>query len=177
MDAGPPDVKCPDNLKPFKASADGGLEADEIAHDSLRVRLISATEVPPRKGVDNSWTIQFMDHDGAPLDDVEIAAACTRMPPPHTHGTPPLGVDGGPGVIALDKPGQFELAFLNFIMDGVWQVQLVTNRTGAASADDMDASVEAEPEAKADEYTYCDAMARNHPGTELSIFHVCVLRK
>jgi hypothetical protein len=172
-DTGPPDVKCPDDLPQFTASPDGGIEADEVTHHSLRVRLISANENPPRKGVDNTWTIQLMDREGAPLDDVEIAAACTRMPPPHTHGTPPLGKDGGPGVIPLVKPGQFQLSFLNFIMDGVWQVQLVTNRTGAGSdAGDTDASVEPATQ----EFTYCDKMHR-HPGSELSVFHVCVLRK
>jgi hypothetical protein len=173
MDASPPDVKCPDNLPPFTASPDGGIEADEIKHHSLRVRLISANQDPPIKSVDNTWTIQFMDRDGAPLDDVEIAAACTRMPPPHTHGTPPLGEDGGQGVIPLEQPGQFKLAFLNFIMDGVWQVQLATNRTGAGSdAGEKDASVEA----PAQEYTFCDDSHR-HPASELSVFHVCVLRK
>lgn len=168
-DAGSPDVKCPDNLPTFTATPESGLEADEVTHQSLRVRVISANQIPPLKGTDNTWTIQFMDRDGAPIDDVEVAAACTRMPPPHTHGTPPLK-----GVTRLDKPGQFELGFLDFIMDGVWQIQLVTNRTGEAdqNADDSDASVEAAPQ----EFTYCDKM-RRHPGTELSIFHVCVLPK
>jgi hypothetical protein len=169
-DASPADVKCPDTLPDFTATPESGLEADEVTHHSLRVRVTSANQIPPLKGTDNTWTIQFMDRDGAPLDDVEVAAACTRMPPPHTHGTPPLN-----GVKALDQPGQFQLGFLNFIMDGVWQVQLVTNRTGRESngqADGGDASVEAAPQM----FTYCDKMKR-HPGSELSVFHVCVLAK
>lgn len=168
---GLPEIKCPDNLPPFTATSDDGLEADEIAHHTLRVRVTSADPVQPKKNAENNWKIQFMDDDGAPLDGVEIAYACAFMPPPHNHGTAPLN-----GVHALEKPGHFELDYLNFTMRGPWQLQLAVNRTNEPdtndAGDDMDASTEpAEPATPV--YTDCDR-SRRFPGTEKAVFHFCV---
>jgi hypothetical protein len=163
----PADVKCPDNFPEFTATMDGGLEADQVTHESLRVRVTSANEIPPRKGAENDWTVQFMDRDAKPLDDVELVAVCTHMPPPHNHYSHQLGE-----LTPQKQPGSFAIGFLNFTMEGVWEVQLLTNRAGAANAgaDDADASVEAAPQ----EFTFCDK-PKKHPGSELSTFRVCVL--
>jgi hypothetical protein len=166
VDAGPLDIKCPDDLPAFTATRDTGLEADAVTHHSLRVRVIHAAPARPERKVDSDWTIQFMDPKGDPIDDVEIASVCMRMPPPHSHFSAPLDP-----TTKLTDPGQFGLNTMHFNMRGVWEIQIVTNRNGASrdAADDMDASTEAEPE----EFTYCD-MGHDHPGTEMAKFHVCV---
>jgi hypothetical protein len=168
VDAGPtplPDIKCPDDIPAFTATPQSGLEA-KVTHETLRVRLTSAAPVHPTKNAVNNWTVQFMDRDGAVLGDVEIAAACAHMPPPHNHGTAPLK-----GTKPLSDPGQFELDYLNFIMRGPWQLQLAINRTGAkaGNADDSDGGAEVAPT----EYTDCDTQ-KKHPGSEKAVFYFCV---
>ena len=138
-----------------------------VKHGTLRARLIKASPVHPTKKAVNNWTVQFMDEHGAPLEDVEVAAACAYMPV-HQHGTGPLN-----GTKMLSEPGQFELDYLNFIMRGPWEVQLVLNRA-APAASDMDASTKHDPGAAMPmEFTGCDRDHR-HPGTEYAVFPVCV---
>ena len=66
-DVGPPDVKCPDDLPPFTASPDCGIEADDVKHHSLRVRLISANGLDLslfQFDTDQSFAVFLLNADG-----------------------------------------------------------------------------------------------------------------
>lgn len=113
------EVRCPDDIPEFFAGPTTGIEAIG-ENGEVMARLIGADRVPPRKFL-NTWTVELMDADGSPLQDVEIVKACAFMPV-HGHGLPPLK-----GIKALEEPGRFDLTQLNFTMRGPWEVQLAVS--------------------------------------------------
>jgi hypothetical protein len=114
------DVPCPAETPTFEpglsASGDKGLTA----------KLVSADPENPHK-YENAWVLDFVDAQGAPLEDIEIDEAETFMPV-HRHG-------GGltPVPTKLSEPGRVRVEKLNFTMAGPWEVILNVSSAKAGS--------------------------------------------
>lgn len=114
------DVPCPPETPMFEpglsASGDKGLTA----------KLVSAAPENPHK-YENEWVLDFVDAQGAPLEDIEIDEAETYMPV-HRHG-------GGltPEPTKLSEPGRVQIEKLNFTMAGPWEVILNVSSAKAGS--------------------------------------------
>jgi hypothetical protein len=119
----------------------------------IQVRVIDADNVPAVKYY-NTWTVQFLDAQGKPLDDIAIDKVCAYMPV-HGHGTPPTMITQ-----QTDK-STFELKNLNLTMPGPWQIQFALSSPSAATG-------------PANQFVNvaCDKM-HMHGGSELILFPVC----
>jgi hypothetical protein len=121
-------------------------------HKLIQARVIAADHQPPERYY-NTWTVQFLDDKGEPLDDVKVENACAYMPL-HLHGNPPRKVT------PQDDPDKVELNDLNLFMPGAWEIQLAVTSPSAASG-------------PAKDYTNCDAKTQRGPGSELIVLTVC----
>jgi hypothetical protein len=103
---------CPETTPSFAL----GMQA-KGREGHITAALIEASNAPPLRFL-NDWTVELRDASGAPLTDARIRSARPFMP---VHGH-----DGNvqPSVRALAMPGRFAIDSLNFIMRGVWEVQL-----------------------------------------------------
>jgi hypothetical protein len=91
-----------------------GMEV-QGASGLFKVKLVSMSAVPPANGT-NSWEIQVLDAQGAPVDGATLTAK--PFMPAHGHGsstTPTITAKGG---------GQYTVDALVFSMPGVWQTTL-----------------------------------------------------
>ena len=78
--------------------------------------FVSANPAPPIKG-DNTWTLEFEDLAGEPVEGLTIVAV--PMMPDHGHGTP-VNAE----VTVMPTPGQYELSPVNLFMTGYWEITL-----------------------------------------------------
>jgi hypothetical protein len=119
VDGSFPETPCPEETPEFRIDLEASGE-----EGAIDARLVDADYLPPRKG-HNDWEVEFVDSDGAALDDVELVKALPFMP---VHGH-----DGNhePKVEALDEPGRFAVDELNLWMTGPWQVQLTVSSESA----------------------------------------------
>lgn len=119
----------------------------------IQVRVIDADNVPAVKYY-NTWTVQFLDAQGKPLEDVTVDKICAYMPV-HGHGTPPTMITQ-----QTDK-STFEVMNLNLLMPGPWEIQFALSSPSAASG-------------PANKFVSdkCDKM-HMHGGSELVLFPVC----
>jgi hypothetical protein len=120
----------------------------------IQVRVLDADNVPPVRYY-NTWTVQFLDPQGKPLDDVVINKVCAYMPV-HGHGAPPEMIT------QQEDASTFELKHLNLSMPGPWEIQFALSSPSAANG-------------PADQFVddkTCDRM-HTHGGSELVLFRVC----
>jgi hypothetical protein len=119
----------------------------------IQVRVLDADNVPPTKYY-NTWTVQFLDAQGKPLDDVTIDKVCAYMPV-HMHGSPPTKIT------QQSDASMFELENLNLSMPGPWEIQFAISSPNAATG-------------PANKFVSdkCDR-TRMHGGNELILFPVC----
>jgi len=108
------DVSCPAGV-PVSGI---GLETPSQTK-TITARVLDATPKTAAR-FDNSWTVQFLDAQGAPLNDVTINNACAWMYV-HQHGGPPMAVT------QLSDPSTFELKALNLFMRGPWSIELAVS--------------------------------------------------
>jgi hypothetical protein len=92
-----------------------GLLADAEGDTDVAVRLMHASNVPPRKGF-NTWDIELQSADGERLDDYQVTWICSFMPA-HNH-------PAGPDLMAGAEAGQFTIDRLNLGMNGGWEIPL-----------------------------------------------------
>jgi hypothetical protein len=119
----------------------------------IQVRVVDADNLPAAKYY-NTWTVQFLDAQGKPLDDVTVDKICAYMPV-HMHGTPPTEVTQ-----QTDK-SMFEVKDINLTMPGPWQIQFALSSPSAATG-------------TANKFVSdrCDTN-HMHGGSELVLFPVC----
>lgn len=114
-------VPCPASTPEFVL----GLEATgKDGH--VTARLLDADWIPPRKGT-NDWSVEFLDADGMPVEDMEITKAESFMPVHNHDGRYP------PTITALDDPGTFQLDNINLHMGGPWEVRFTVDSESAGS--------------------------------------------
>jgi hypothetical protein len=94
---------------------------------SFTVRLLTIAPEPPRQKMDNDWTIELVDADGAALEGATIVAADSWMPV-HQHGGRKR-----PTIMPLAQSGQFKLDNIDFRMLGPWQVRVDVKTTADAT--------------------------------------------
>jgi hypothetical protein len=101
---------CPESTPPF---ALGMQTAGELGR--ITGTLIDASNAPPLRYL-NDWTVEFVDGEGQPIEDVSIRRARPFMP---VHGH-----DGNvqPSV-RQERPGRFTVDGLNLNMRGPWEIQ------------------------------------------------------
>ncbi|MFO0635044.1 MAG: FixH family protein [Nannocystaceae bacterium] len=86
-----------------------------------RARFVDAQPAPPARG-DNTWLLDIVDHDGAPMTGLELTV--DPYMPDHAHGTAiRCEVDE-------QAPGRYALSPINLFMPGLWQVTIAV-RDGA----------------------------------------------
>jgi hypothetical protein len=116
------EVPCPEDTPEFAI----GMEA--VGEEgAITGRLLDADPAPPRK-FENDWSVEFVDADGEPLEDVEVVRAWPFMP---VHGH-----DGfyDPDVSALEEPGRYRVDRINMWMRGPWEVHFML--TSESAGDD-----------------------------------------
>jgi hypothetical protein len=116
---------CPESTPVFEL----GMSS---AGDEGRITAVlrDASAVPPVRYF-NDWALEFVDADGAPLEDVEVLRARAYMRVHNHFGTPDPTV-----VQREDEPAVFDFTRINLFMRGPWEVQL-TLRSEAAGEDDV----------------------------------------
>lgn len=80
------------------------------------VAILDAIPAPPSRG-DNTWTVQVIDADATPRDDLAIVVDPFMRD--HGHGST-IRCDVEPG----DAPGTYVLTPVNMFMPGLWDVTL-----------------------------------------------------
>lgn len=116
-------VPCPEDLPEFAT----GLRA--MGEDQrVQAELVDAQYVPPRK-YRNDWTVAFLDANGEPLDDVEVAEVEPFMPTHNHDGRYPSVWE------MLDEPGQFQVDDINLWMTGPWEVRFRVSSDSAGGDD------------------------------------------
>jgi hypothetical protein len=147
-------VPCPADTPEFAAGPAGiGLEALGVKQ-AAQVRVIDAMPRAPER-YENDWSVAFLDAQGAPLADAQVASACAFMP---VHGH----FEAARMITPLMEPGTFQLKALNLSMVGPWEVHLTINSPTVAGT--------------ADQFTKCDTQRRT-PGAELIVLRTCVKEK
>jgi hypothetical protein len=98
------------------------------ADGKLSVRLLEGDPAPPAKG-ENTWTIQVSDAGGAPVTGATLMVS-SWMP---DHGHPGAGT---PLVTELGMDGRYEIAGIDLIMPGLWEVTILVT-TAAGDSDSV----------------------------------------
>lgn len=88
----------------------------KIGENGLKIALLEATPSPPAKD-DNTWRIQVLGDDDAPLAGMTVTA--TPFMPDHGHGTPINA-----GVTELSVTGEYEATPVNLWMPGLWETTI-----------------------------------------------------
>lgn len=106
-----------------------GMTVEGMA-GTLRAELVAASDLPATKGF-NTWTVEFTDADGAPLDDLELELeGFLGWMPAHAHDT------NHDAVIESLGDGQFEISEINLHMDGAWELTF-SPTSASLGTDDM----------------------------------------
>ena len=84
-------------------------------------KLMSSTPAPPARG-DNSWQIDLVDGNGAPIAGAKVAV--TPFMPDHNHGT------SIKAQVTETSGGHYEVAPVNLWMPGLWQVTVTATPVG-----------------------------------------------
>jgi hypothetical protein len=134
---------CPGGGGPDAGDQDGGESDDggaycpagspmvhfesEAVSDNGKVtaRLVDTKPAPPQRYY-NDWTVDFLDADGKPLDDMQITKVRSYMPV-HQHGVV------SQKIVKLSEPGRFEVQDIDLFMRGPWEVQF--SLTSASTGD------------------------------------------
>lgn len=88
------------------------------SHDGeLSVSLTGATPSPPAKG-NNEWSLEITDADGLPVENLDFDVVLFM--PEHGHGSSATTVAAGA------NPGDYNVTRINFIMGGIWEVQVIS---------------------------------------------------
>jgi len=137
-------AQCPADTPDFRA----GLEAVGVKQ-LAKARVIRANPPTPEIFY-NDWTVAFLDAQGSPLADVQVASACVVMPV-HSHST------RARAITPLMDPGTFQLEGLDLSMLGPWEVRLAINSPTVGGV--------------ADQFTKCDPDAF---AAELIVLKTCI---
>jgi hypothetical protein len=86
------------------------------AGEHVQVKFIDAVPAPPAR-FDNTWTVELLDMDDAPMPDMPMAV--TPFMPEHQHGSTVV-THVEPGA----EPGQYVLDPVNLHMPGLWDVTI-----------------------------------------------------
>jgi hypothetical protein len=83
----------------------------------ILVRLQEAIPAPPEEG-ENSWVIEVVGVDGAPLE--EAIVTLTPWMPAHGHGTNPANYAGQGG----ENAGTYDIDSFVLTMPGLWELKI-----------------------------------------------------
>lgn len=86
------------------------------AGEQVQVKFVEAVPAPPAR-FDNTWTVELLDMDGAPMPDMAIEV--TPFMPDHQHGSTVVT-----HVEPAEVPGQYVLDPVNLHMPGLWDVTI-----------------------------------------------------
>lgn len=95
------------------------LVQNTVASDgALQVTLLELDPAPPRIYT-NEWIVEIKDENGQPVTD---AASLRVQPWMRAHGH---GARYPPTIVALETPGQFQIATMNLHMKGTWDIRFM----------------------------------------------------
>jgi hypothetical protein len=128
-------VSCGETAEPAAGSApecsgdfdrfETGL-TKQAAPQRLSIELAAAEPTPPAVRSDNAWRLRVTDEDGAAVTGAELFA--TPYMPEHQHGSAEV-------VVSELGAGEYELAPLELIMPGVWEVPVTVTPPGGETSE------------------------------------------
>jgi hypothetical protein len=117
----PAAAECRGEFEPFQTGLTKLAEPQQ-----LRIEVAAAEPAPPAVRSDNAWRLRVTDEDGAAVTGAELFA--TPYMPEHQHGSAEV-------IVSELGGGEYELAPIELIMPGVWEVPITVTPPGGETSE------------------------------------------